>query len=115
MPDDIIATDLEAYIPRIEKNILLNPTAKIRAMPLDWFACARGQLPMEGADVILAADVVWADHLIDPLLLTIRGILSSNSAGKARDIDSCACSCTVGNPRRGVASVTRTWDSKLKQ
>ncbi|KAJ3366042.1 hypothetical protein GGF32_007542 [Allomyces javanicus] len=57
-------------------------TAECSVEALDWLAEDLGPLPT-GIDVILAADVVYQDHLTDGFLFTLDSLLTANPSAKA--------------------------------
>jgi predicted nicotinamide N-methyase len=61
-------TDLYPVIPCIDKSISLNRLPKVCALPLDWTEPV--DLHTE-FDYIIAADVIWVQELIEPLIDTI--------------------------------------------
>ncbi len=81
-----VLTDLAYVIPNLNKNIddnraiLGGHITNIESKVLDWFRDETYLLSMLDSkrefgqkwDVILAADVVWLEHLVSPLLQTIR-------------------------------------------
>ncbi|CAG8452756.1 3184_t:CDS:2 [Funneliformis caledonium] len=72
----VTITDVPSVVPEIEKIITLNgfENKNVFAKPLDWIN-RKEHIPIlinEGPwDYILAADVVWVDYLIEPLIDTI--------------------------------------------
>jgi predicted nicotinamide N-methyase len=69
-------TDLCPVVPSIEKSIKLNQLVNVSALALDWTqpSC----LPSE-FDYIIAADVIWVQELIEPLIDTIEKLFHSGT------------------------------------
>ncbi|KAL3725821.1 hypothetical protein ACJRO7_030798 [Eucalyptus globulus] len=78
---DVTVTDLPHVVPNLQFSVDANAAAlaagagggAVRVVPLRWGEAADvGALGEEEYDVILASDVVYYDHLYDPLLETLR-------------------------------------------
>ena len=84
---DVVLTDLPYVMPLMKENVNTNMTkvqaslcVKIRCMTCDWFNppgvdefgfSLIGSEYSKFPDVILIADCVWVEHLVNPLLKTI--------------------------------------------
>ena len=103
-PECVIATDLADYLPYIRENAALLPLRaqeRIKVRALDWFECLNMDAcvaALSGCepDLIVAADVVWLEELVEPLLCVIGNILAS-SKRNAGDAAICACACNIGD------------------
>ena len=75
----LLLTDVAAVVPDLEANVALNAPllagVAVRACALDWTQ-ARTQVPAlqlsAPVDLLLAADVVWVEHLVQPLVDTMQ-------------------------------------------
>jgi len=94
----VILTDLEYSINNLKNNIQVNQASivgvnasqnktatsfSVQARVLDWFDPEASEIwPIDGYDwdIILAADVVWIESLILPLVRTLRFICSKVAA-----------------------------------
>lgn len=76
----VYATDTDEILPIAERNLMhnlakLSPVGTLTLMPRDW---ADENSEAVTADVVLAADVLYAERLYKPLAATIARILRPN-------------------------------------
>ncbi|CAG8456091.1 3875_t:CDS:2 [Paraglomus occultum] len=75
--EQVIITDAPTVVNNIENIVRLNQIFNVQVKPLDW-TDRDEYLPEVKAtltfDYILAADVVWVEHLIEPLAETINAL-----------------------------------------
>ena len=103
--ENVLLTDHPSAMPLLRRNVARNfpnpddtdtDTARVSCLPLDWLdanhlSAVLGTFPKQegrGFDVALAADVVFAKHLVSPMLACVAAAMS-----RARD------------PRRATAYV----------
>ena len=101
--ENVLLTDHPSAMPLLRRNVARNfpnpddtDTARVSCLPLDWLdanhlSAVLGTFPKQegrGFDVALAADVVFAKHLVSPMLRCVAAAMS-----RARD------------PRRATAYV----------
>ena len=77
--EQVILTDLPHALPLIRKNIDSHRSAlkqsgcqSMTSMACDWFRPLPGDLDSFHPNVILVADCVWMQELVDPLLATMK-------------------------------------------
>ena len=83
-------TDLEYALGNLRENVKLNAMQSsngalgfpdieevVEVQLLDWFSPPSEAAPL--FDVIVAADVAWLDHLVSPLVNTIKALMSSHT------------------------------------
>lgn len=81
----VLCTDLPAVLPNLHRNIDINfPDAAARtisAAALDWFDSGSAPSPPspDGWSVVLAADVIWLEELVAPLVETLTSVCSEHS------------------------------------
>jgi len=83
----VVLTDLEYTLPQLEANVRAtvgsdaSALARVETKLVDWtdpstYPVAQGSHDAAGYDILLAADVAWLDHLVDPLVKTIRALVN---------------------------------------
>jgi hypothetical protein len=75
-----VLSDVANVVPQLTANLELNDV-KASAQPLDWLHAKRdaSALIPQVFDVVLAADVVWMDHLVPPLVAALTAITVTGS------------------------------------
>jgi hypothetical protein len=72
--DTVVLTDMPAVLPSLRESIArhgLEP--RVAAAALDWFQAERDLAALGGPfDTVVAADVVWVEDLIPPLVATLE-------------------------------------------
>ncbi|XP_028775605.1 protein N-lysine methyltransferase METTL21A-like [Neltuma alba] len=86
---NVTATDLPHVVPNIQFNananagVLASSGGAVNVAPLRWGHADDVEVIGRDFDVILASDVVYHDHLYEPLLQTLRMLLAGNQRRKA--------------------------------
>lgn len=81
-------TDLSHVISNLQFNVEANADVVaandgcVQVAPLHWGETVDAELIGQGFDLILASDVVYHDHLYDPLLQTLRSFLCGEGNSK---------------------------------
>jgi Lysine methyltransferase len=73
---------LDNLAANVERNALLwqDHRCLVTVLPLDWYNEDLGSLSGRTFDLILAADVVWLDELVPPLVRTLERLTASDTA-----------------------------------
>jgi Lysine methyltransferase len=73
---------LDNLAANVERNALLwqDHSCSVSVLPLDWYSEDVGSLSGRSFDLILAADVVWLDELVPPLVRTLERLTISDTA-----------------------------------
>jgi len=84
---EVLLTDLDYSLPQLRANTeatLNNSTSNsgkgwgaVNVRLLDWSDATT--YPSETWDVVLAADVAWLDHLVEPLVAAVRGTVRAGT------------------------------------
>ncbi|CAG8607311.1 10970_t:CDS:2 [Paraglomus brasilianum] len=78
--EQVIITDAPTVVSNIENIVKLNRIFNVEVKPLDWTDRDEYLPEVKAAwtfDYILAADVVWVEHLIEPLTETINALATT--------------------------------------
>ena len=85
----VVLTDLPSAVPRLRRNIDANRAVfpsytSVSCCPCDWFdPCNLSDLlPSSHPDLVLVADCVWMEDLIEPLFATLRRYTMTPSASR---------------------------------
>ena len=72
----VYATDLEYSLPNLMKNIDANSLSHIEVQELDWYFPEKNTIVRDQVelDIVVAADCVWLEHLIEPFVNTLLSI-----------------------------------------
>ena len=79
---DVVLTDVASVRPSLEQNIQLNAcgfVSRLVAAVLDWLAPSTLAALHPPFDVIVAADVVWVEELIAPLVHVLDELASPST------------------------------------
>ena len=110
----VSATDLPYSLPLLRRNVDSNAEllaaagGSVAVGSLDWLATNDDvNKLLANVDIILAADVIWDEELVEPLLRTVERALSDTSAAGAGSAscsrrlaseqlpESCCCCCKL--------------------
>jgi predicted nicotinamide N-methyase len=97
----VIFTDLgyilETTRRNIRENCIADPSAQI--IELDWFNPEQSSIDWSSVDIIIASDIIWLEHLIEPLVKTLL-----RATGPKTEI-------IISNQRRSEKVLTRFMES----
>lgn len=75
---EVVLTDLDANLPGLISNVELNSAQEhVRVQSLDWMKPVPVSLAGRCFDVILGADIVWVEWLVEPLVKTLHSLAST--------------------------------------
>jgi predicted nicotinamide N-methyase len=93
---EVVLTDLPYALDNLAANVQRNAhlwqdhSCSVSVLPLDWYSEDLGSLSGRTFDLILAADVVWLDELVPPLVRTLERLTASETAQRSRSASSAA-------------------------